>query len=99
TPSATLPTGDACPGVTVVPDAPAVAVPYASLAMGSDLGTSRGSRSSTSTLYRDAVYQFALAEARDVLISASRPGTASLYLEVQGSCGSRRSTGRARGRT
>lgn len=78
--------GDACPGVDVMPDGPAVMVTPSRFDVYADYGTTCGSASRPDG-WTDWVYHFRLTTARDVTVTATGVGAGSLRMQLTTTCG------------
>lgn len=81
--------GDLCPGVTLVPDGPAVSLDTRSFAQTADYGTTCGYYSQQGLGWTDAVFSFTTTATRDVTVNVAGTGEAALQVDVSPVCGSR----------
>ncbi len=82
--------GDVCPGVEVLPDGPAIVMTPSRFETFPDQGTSCGSNGTTDG-WTDMIARFTLTGPRDVTVSVTGSGTASLRLQLQSDCTARTS--------
>ncbi len=78
--------GDACPGLDVTPDGPAVTLVPSGFSTSSELGVACGS-GGPRTGFVDAVLHFRLTALRDVVVNVAS-GTTTMRMQLQSSCAS-----------